>query len=255
MAYSVSEYLQLLLNLLPHGKAWSRSPDGGFYKLFHGQAAELNRVDVRSDKLKREIDTRYTVELLTDHEKDLGLPDDCISQAQSLLQRRQNVHAKFIEEGGLHAQSYIDLASDLGYIITIEDLAPAWAGIVCAGDPCGPQINIFSVKINITLSPDDWIYFVSGASQCGDLLVAVADTSALQCILNKFKPAHISFYWDYIGYAFTGAFSNAFNAIPSDDEAYLSGAFDRSFSTAFNAYYSGGAFEYNAFDDSFYKPL
>jgi len=255
MAYSISEYLQLLLNLLPNGKAWSRSPDGGFYNLLHAHAAELNRVDARSDELKREIDTRYTNELLVDHEYDLGLPDECISEAQSLLQRRNNVHVKFIEEGGLHTQSYIDLADDLGYEITVTEFAPGWAGIVCAGDSCGPQNNIFYVQINITLSPDDWIYFTSGGSQCGDLLIAVADTSALQCILNKFKPAHVTFIWAYTGYAFTAAFSPAFNAIPSDDQAYLSGAFDRGFGFGFNAYYGGGDFEYNAFDSSFYKPL
>jgi len=255
MSYSISEYLQLLLNLLPRGKAWSRQPDGGFYNLMYGHAAELNRVDLRTEELQREIDTRYTSELLTDHETDLGLPDDCITEVQSLLQRVTNVHVKFIEEGGLHAQSYIDMASDLGYEITITETTPAWAGIAVAGDPCGGQGNIFTVGINVTLSPDDWVYFTSGGSQCGDLLVAVADTSTLQCILTKFRPAHITLYWTYTGYAFSGAFGPSFNAIPSDDEAYLAGAFDRAFGTGFYAYYSGGDFDYEEFGSSFYKPL
>ena len=68
MAYSVSEYLQLLLDLLPTGKAWSRNPEGKLYQLMYGFAAELNRIDVRSDELRVELDTRYTNELLIDHE-------------------------------------------------------------------------------------------------------------------------------------------------------------------------------------------
>lgn len=254
MAFSVSEYLQLLLNLLPRGKAWTRDSDSNIYNLMHAHADELNRIDERSDELRQELDTRYTTELLTDHETDLGLPDECFTITQTIAQRRTNAHTKYIIEGGMHIQSYIDLADDLGYEIDVIEFKPAWSGVAAAGDPCGPQENIFYVQIQITLSPDDWIYFTCGESQCGDYLIEVADTSVLQCMLNKVKPGHVIFLYTYTGYEFTSAFSSAFNAIPASDQAYVAGAFDRAFGSAFDVYNGGGAFDYDEFDNSFSKP-
>jgi uncharacterized protein YmfQ (DUF2313 family) len=255
MAFSSDEYRQMLLRLLPQGKAWSKSPDSLIYKLMHAFADELNRVDIRSDDLKREIDTRYTLELLSDHEYDLGLPDECQSLANTISKRRSNVHVKYINEGGLNEQSYIDFAEDLGFTIAITEFTPAWTGIAASGDPCGDQTVLFYVQISITLSPGDWTYFTCGSSQCGDYLIEVADTTTLQCILNKHKPAHVHFLFVYTGYGFSAGFSRGFNAIPSDDPAYLSGGFGRGFHVGFNVYYGGGGFSHDGFSDGFYKPI
>ena len=255
MAYSVSEYLQLLLDLLPTGKAWSRNPEGKLYQLMYGFAAELNRIDVRSDELRVELDTRYTNELLIDHETDLGLPDDCVTSDQTTTERRLNAHAKFIDEGGLHSQSYIDLADDLGFTITITEFTPAWSGVAVSGDACGDQDNIFKVKMTIFLTPENWSFFTCDSAVCGDYIIVVSGTSTLQCILNKHRPAHITLQFAYEGYEFSEAFNEAFDSVPSDDPAYIAGAFGRAFSGEFDIYVGGGSFDYQQFGDGFYKPI
>ncbi|OFW46537.1 MAG: hypothetical protein A2003_02530, partial [Acinetobacter sp. GWC1_38_13] len=199
MPYSVSEYLKMFLNLFPTGRAWSRDTNGILYKLSNAHAEELVRIDLRSEELLIERDTRKTSDLLTDHERDLGLPDECTDVASSISQRRNAAFAKFVTEGGLHKQSYIDLASDLGFDITITEFKPFWCGIGVSGDGCGDQSNIFYWQINTYISPESWIEFRSNESQCGDMLTYVAGTIEQQCILNKHKPAHTVIIWKYFG--------------------------------------------------------
>ncbi|OGC76295.1 hypothetical protein A2619_05770 [candidate division WWE3 bacterium RIFOXYD1_FULL_39_9] len=255
MAYSVSEYLKMFLSLFPRGRAWSRDVNSVLYKLSNAHAEELTRIDIRSGDLLIERDTRKTYDLLTDHERDLGLPDECSSVSSTITERRSTAFAKFVSEGGLNKQAYIDLAEDLGFTITITEFKPFWCGLGVSGEGCGNQSNIFYWQVNTYINPDDWIYFTSGSSQCGDMLSVVAGTVEQQCVLNKHKPAHTIIIFEYFGPEYSAAFSGAFNSLPSSDQAWLQGAFDRSFDNSFTAYYGGGEFDKPAFDEAFYKPL
>lgn len=254
MAFSFSEYSKMFLSLFPRGRAWSREADSVLNSLADAHAEELVRIDERSADLLKERDVRKTLELLDDYERDLGLPDECTEEAGTIQMRRLVAYAKYISEGGLNKQTYIDLADDIGFEITIDEFTPCWSGIACSGDPIGDQSNIFYWQINVYVTPESWVYFTSGASVCGDQLIYVAGTAEFLCVLNKYKPAHTIIIWNYFGPEFSAAFNNAFNAIPSDDTAWLQGAFTRAFGEAFDVYYGGGEFD-NAFDSAFYKPL
>ena len=84
--FNTQDYLRLLQKLLPPGKAWTRDIDSRLTQLMHGEAEELARVDARSEDLKRERDTRRTLELITEHEADFDLPDICTDPAETITE-------------------------------------------------------------------------------------------------------------------------------------------------------------------------
>lgn len=257
MAYSADNYLQMLINLLPRGRAWSRDPDSILYKLMHAFSAELGRIDGRNTDLSIERDTRFTIELLPDHEKDLGLPDECTTLAETIAERRRIANSKLVTDTGLDKQTYIDIAADLGYIITITEFTPCWSGMAVSGDPCGDQQNIFYWQVNVIITAEtfeDWVYFTCGSSECGDLLIYAPLLSVLECVLNTYKPAWTKMLFTYIGPGFSTGFGEGFNSILSTDPIWIEGGYSRGFSPGFNVYYGGGAFS-NGFSNGFFKQL
>lgn len=257
MAYSADNYLQMLMNLLPRGWAWSRSPDGILYKLMHAFSTEIGLIDERNDDLGIEKDTRLTTELLPDHEKDLGLPDACTILAETIAERRQIANSKLVTDTGLDKQTYIDIAEDLGYTITIDEFTPCWCGMTGAGDPCGDQDNIFYWRVNIYISPDiadSWIYFICGSSECGDLLVYVPYISVLECVLNTYKPAWTKIILDWFGPAYSDAYGPGYNSILTDDPIWIEGSYSRAYSSDYDLYRGGGDYS-NSYGDGYSKQL
>lgn len=254
MAYSTTEYTKMLLDLLPNGKIWhaARQSDGVLYNLLKAFAMEMNQLDLRVDDLKIERDTRTAYQLLKEHETDLALPDDCAQGSQTITERRFHAHSKFIEDGGLHEQSYVGLADEFGWTITTDYFSPFWCGIGRCGDSIGDQDALFYARINILIDADSWVYFTCGSSQCGDGLIKDIGTGILECIFNKYKPAHITLIWNYYGPEFTNAFSSAFSAMPSSDSSSIQlGAFYRAFGSAFDVYQLDADSLYEQFNRSF----
>lgn len=253
---SSENYKQLLKSLLPKGKAWNNDEGTVLDQLLHAKGDELSRIDNRIVDLLKERDTRLTLELLVDHEYDLGLPDECTEIGITIQERRNVAHAKFIELGGLNRQYYIDLMDYLGWgSIDIEEFTPFWSGLGASGDACGDQKNIFYWKVNIASDPDNWFWFRASSSVAGNRLLRAAGVQGMQCILNRIKPAHTRLIFGYYLYAFDESFNSAFNSIPSGgiEGTVYEGAFSRAFSAAFDTYYGGGAFEFTAFGDGFDK--
>ncbi|RJX18972.1 MAG: DUF2313 domain-containing protein [Desulforudis sp.] len=253
MVRTVADYLKMLWALMPRGRAWSRDQSSVMNQVLHALAEELARVDSRAAELFSERDTRQAFELLPEHEYDLGLPDECSGEAETITERRRRAHAKLIALGGLHKQYYIDLASALGYTIAIEEFTPFWSGVGLSGDPAGDQWVIFCWKVKVYYLSGQIIWLQSGAGESGDPICYVPAADSLVCVLQKYKPAHTRILWEYVGPALDRSFSRAFDAIPADEEWWLDGAFDRAFATAFDVYF-GGAFTRDAFDDAFNHP-
>jgi uncharacterized protein YmfQ (DUF2313 family)/photosystem II stability/assembly factor-like uncharacterized protein len=114
-----ADYLQPALQLLPPGRAWPRF---GLLKTFlHGLTMEFWRVHRRAGNIVDELDVRTTVELLTDWERILGLPE--CSEPETFDGRRAAVVAKMIATQG-HDQSlgfWQELAKSLGFeVVDVE---------------------------------------------------------------------------------------------------------------------------------------
>ncbi len=247
-----SDYLRLLQSLLPKGTAWNRNEGSALTQFLYGQAEEFARVDNRSGELLNERDTRISSELLVDHETDLGLPDDCSPEGETIQERRLAAHARLIALGQQTPQYFIDVAAAAGWTISITEYTPFWCGIGVCGDPIGDQDNIFHWKITITVS-EEIIYFLCGSSQCGDPLQLIKGTDSIICTLTKLKPAHTILTFDVDGPEFSIGYSSGFDSIPSEETGHLEGAYSKGFGLGFDVNYGGG-FNKDAFGIGYKQP-
>jgi uncharacterized protein YmfQ (DUF2313 family) len=250
---TAEEYLKLLRSLLPKGWAWNDNVNSTLTEFLYAEAEEFARVDQRSEDLLVERNTLYTNELLTDHENDLGLPDECSPEDETIQERRDAVHSKFIQLGQQNPQYYIDIAAAMGWTITITEFSPFISGVSASGDSCGDSEVIFYWQINIDLVNVKLIEFSSGNSQSGDQISFYPGVDQLICTLNKLKPAHTILIYTYTGPSFGADFDESFDSLPSGGETYLTGPFDQSFGLGLDVHL-GGAFNSKSLGISFKRP-
>lgn len=188
----IGKYRKALTKLFPRGKAWEslESPDTNLYKLLESYSTEICRIDDRAKALIEEVDPRTTVELLTDWERLLGLPDECDNVVDPTQQERRNrVLQVLTTRGGQNEQFYKDMASNFGIdaeLISAEDQPPFTAGSR-AGDRLTNGLWRYAFTV---VSPADFlIKFRAGQGSAGDPLVKVGNDT-LQCLIEKHKPAH-----------------------------------------------------------------
>lgn len=239
MARTPLEYLRLLQSLLPRGRAWNRDEDSILTQFLYGKAEEFSRVDGRSDDLLQERDTRYTSELLPDHETDFGIPDECFSLPTTDRQRRNAIHSKLLTTGRQDKQYFIDLAEALGYTIEITEYEPFWCGLGLAGDECGGYKVLFYWKVSVGYPDIVAGGFAKGFGTGFDSLYS-ADIEALYCIMRKYKPAHSIVIFDFFGPGFDEGFNLGFDSLPSESQDYLEGGFAQGFSLGFDVRLGGG---------------
>jgi len=197
MALSTNDYLLQLQALLPNGPAWPREEGALNTKILTAFAEEFSRVDVRIDSLLSEADPRTTNELLEDWERVAGLPDVCVSAEQAVAQRREALVSKLTMQGGQSRAYFIQIAESLGYTgATIGEYNTFNCGESGCGDSLWTEADRSCWQIN--LPSDGAIYYFScGESACGEPLQAWGD-EAIECRINKFKPAHTTAVFAYI---------------------------------------------------------
>ncbi len=209
---SGGDYAQQFLASLPHGQAWPRHPDSALALTCEGLNDYWGFVDGRAgDLLERESDPRATYELLTDWERNWGLPDPCYKEPISLPDRRTALVARMTLQGAQSRDFFIGLAAQLGYQITISEYAPYMAGVSNSGDTRG-QFNPSSpTEYRWQLGPAEmrfyWTvhvyslrltYFYCNASEVGvDRLLLIGLATDLECLLRRWAPAHTQIIFDY----------------------------------------------------------
>src|SRR5215831_12979734 len=217
---SGDDYAQQFLTLLPQGQAWPRDQDSTLVRTCDGLAqywgqlddpTGINRgVDARAaDLLEIESDPGQTLELLTDWERNWGLPDKCVAEPLTIGERHVALVNKMRMMGAQSRQFFIDLAASIGYTITITEYSPFMTGISRCGDTTafnpdeptknrwmlGPPENRFYWTVHVqTLK---FVYFRTGGSQCGDRLMSIGLATDLECLLRRYKPAHTEIIFDY----------------------------------------------------------
>jgi uncharacterized protein YmfQ (DUF2313 family) len=151
MGLTLETYQNILKKLLPDGKIWRFSSASDFIKFLNSFAVELLRIENKGYDLFRDALPDTTVDLLSDWERITALPDT--SNPQTDEQRRANIVAKlrFNETG---KQVLIDLAAEIGYVITITEFQQFRASISKAGDALtnGEWVFTFQVNYSGTLS-------------------------------------------------------------------------------------------------------
>lgn len=192
--YSQDEYRDALAALLPSGPAWPRDPGSTLMMLLRALAAELERIDNRAAQLLAETDPASTTELLSDWERVVGLPDPCVTQTQTVAERRQALEGRLTSVGGQSRLFFIQLASRLGYDITIDEFPSAAAatagGITFVGDEWAHTWRV-NVPATVGITP-----FRVGSGAVGEPLRAWSN-EVLECQFNRLKPAHSRLLFAY----------------------------------------------------------
>lgn len=182
------KYKEVLLDLLPTGRAWNRSSKGTLATLLEGIGAEFERIEKRSYNLLRESDPRTSTELVSDWERFLGLPDECDTETDSSLERRFKLINRALSfRGGQTPQYFIDFIQALGFTATVYEYKEFRAGLSRAGDPISNGIewvNTWQLNLPATLSYE----FSAGISTAGEPL-RVFRNESVECSIGHIKPA------------------------------------------------------------------
>lgn len=192
--YSERDYLTALLNLLPLGTIWSGFRSGVAAGLFLVLARVYSRNNDRAANLITDLFPATTTAFMGEWEKTLGLPDSCTIGTPTQEERRAAIVAKLTDEGGSSVAYYMRLASLYGLTVTIEQFAPARAGILQAGQPCCGQA--WAHAFRVALPQTEISNFRSGRSAAGEALRRWGG-GYIECVLNTRRPAHTVLIFQY----------------------------------------------------------
>jgi uncharacterized protein YmfQ (DUF2313 family) len=187
-----ADYARAARRLLPRGAAWPvDDPDSAMARFWAGLARELARWHLRDEALVIESDPGASTELLTDWERVLGLPDDCMPVAATVGERRQAVVARLTALGGQSPAFFEALGTALGYETTVEERRP----FTCGVSECGGTHELIEESLRF-----DWflrvagprvVHFHCGEGECGvTALTDYREATDLNCLVQRFKPAH-----------------------------------------------------------------
>ncbi|MCA1419500.1 putative phage tail protein [Bradyrhizobium sp. BRP23] len=230
------DYAEQLAKLLPRGQAWPTFYESTLQTVVRGLAQVWGDFELRASLLlEQESDPRSTIELLPDWERNWGLPDPCYKSPQSIADRQRALVQRMTIEGAQSRAFFIDIAAQIGYTITITEYRPFMVGIDRVGDNrvigdgshtqldylgrlaldptgvppdegeyseypyiLGPDSNRWYWTVHVGTTRLTW--FRCSAGQCGvdpHLIIALAED--LECLLNRWKPAHTQIIFDYSG--------------------------------------------------------
>lgn len=194
VAYTQDDYREALAALAPEGLALPTNVDSWFQRLLAALAAEMARLDARASQLSDEVDPRQTTELLGDWERMVGLPDPCVTLAQTVAQRRLALAGRLTSVGGQSRDYFIAVAMRLGYTVTIDEFASAGAatsaGVTFSGDEWA-HIWRVNVAASVAVTP-----FRVGSGSAGEPLRAWSN-EVIECQFNRLKPAHTRVLFAY----------------------------------------------------------
>lgn len=122
-----------------------------------------------------EIFAATTVTELPDHERNWGLPDPCTGPLDTIPERQQAFQLrKRSSIAGLSRQFFIDLAAQIGFVITIDE--------TINGD-------VYTWQVNLPYAEQSaWLYS-AGVFRAGDP-INVTGLQPLECLIQRLKPQH-----------------------------------------------------------------
>ena len=194
MGITAEQYRAQLQALLPSGAAWSREPETTLTKFLAAIAEEMARLDVRAEQLVDEADPRITSELLPDWERVAGLPDPCVTAAQTTQERRAALIARLTNIGGQSRQFFIAIALARGVPLPITEFHQFQVGESAVGDALNGDDWVFTWRVN---APTTTIReFAVNESAVGDPLRSWGN-EILECVMERLKPAHTHVIFGY----------------------------------------------------------
>ena len=175
----IDKYRASLKKLLPLGMAWPRGAGANIHKLLDGLAAEPARIHDRADDLMGEMHPATVTELLEEWEAVWGLPDYCVSDLDTLGERRSALMSRIRLVGGQTPGFFIRLAAEVGYTVTVTENV--------GGNPTVWRINAPPVTVR-------WAR--AGQSRAGNS-IRTWGNEILECTIQRVAPAHLQLLFAY----------------------------------------------------------
>ncbi|MGN5220518.1 putative phage tail protein [Aeromonas veronii] len=168
--YGRAEYHQMLMDLLPRGRAWPR--DGEDAALMLGWASELARVEVRGWDLLDEVDPRTTKELMPEWERFFEL-----SGSASENQRRKELIAEWLAGGSMSRHDIASLLKLLGITAHVQYWRPFRCGVSTCGETLATEwFSTWTVTVYEPRTLDlAWLQgYLKKVASGGDYVLVVA---------------------------------------------------------------------------------
>jgi uncharacterized protein YmfQ (DUF2313 family) len=178
---TVADFAQKFQDHLPQGEIWSRDPSAFQSQVILSLLGTYQRLSARDSNLLVDSFPTSTVELITEWEATLGLPDSCTPLNPTFAQRLAAIAARIAAQGGQSVPYFISVAAALGFTITITEFT-------------GSTALAYQWRINSALNTIT--YFRAGQSVAGDALAAWGN-SQLECVMRKIAPAHLTLLFGY----------------------------------------------------------
>lgn len=194
--FDQDEYADMFRRLLPRGRAWDLSPNGVLMRFLSGISGIFAHITARARYLmEKEQFPNTTDELFTDWETELGLPDECRPDRETMEQRRQDILDKYLKKGGQSIAYFLELGRSMGLEITIEEGRPFRCGENTMGQPLQGEEWTFVWRItSLSTKVSD---FKIGEDTMGTPLRSWPRNSTLECLFNRYKPEHTHLVFAY----------------------------------------------------------
>lgn len=160
-------------------------------------ANQLDAALLNADSLIAEMHSNSTVQSLADYERVYGLPDLCVTVAQTLEQRRAALTSKVLAKGGQSRAYFIGIAAAMGYAgATIDEFSAQI--MTCDGDCNGflySDADSYVWRLNLPLLTGG-VFFATCNSDCNSALQSWGN-QALECRIKQLKPAYTTVIFAY----------------------------------------------------------
>ncbi|KZB73240.1 MULTISPECIES: YmfQ family protein [Thalassospira] len=208
-------YADVIAGAFPPGAAWQgfRDYDGVGHAFLIGKVATWVDVDITAERLIIESQPARAVEMLADHERQVGLPDCCFqTTGLPIEERRAAVLTRLRATGGQRPRYFVSLAETLGYEVEIVEYRPFMVGVSQVGG-ANTSGNDYSTRYDMLGATADkrawWrvrvlgprvTWFKVGVSTLGqDPLARISRAEDLECLLGRHQPAHSFLTMSYEG--------------------------------------------------------
>lgn len=189
---------QQMSDCLPTGRAWGKrnDPASNVRKLINSLSVAFNIVQQQVELIDDEFRIEQTLELLTDWEKSVGIPGECLGTSETIAQRRQAVIDRLGKTPIVtldQMQAYVDaLFPGIGV-----ELVPGYEyysfeydfEVSFLGDVSEKWILVAKVPLSNNQFEYDFEMTFEGG----------VDTEQLECLLNKINPAPVYVIIEYVG--------------------------------------------------------
>jgi uncharacterized protein YmfQ (DUF2313 family) len=192
MSNSVAAWTHVLQQLMPNGKAWPRDTTSDLYKLISALAKRYQKAELNAQQLLTEMRPETTVQMMSDWETYLGLPE-CSSEDITFEARRAALVEKYHRKGGLSVWKIQKLCEDLGFEVEVLEAYPHHCLRTCV-TPIYPERYRYLVQINVNKIPNGRFTVTDNV-----LTRLMSDRAvAFECLLNSYCLAGTSYEIEYL---------------------------------------------------------